>query len=678
MQGQTDQQPTDGIRVEPRRLGPRPGHDLLRQFASAHASFRLFPGDPGQPAFQAAVERVQNAARTVLADGEFHARIESARFVTEAGGIRSDETLDRFALACFERRIEHLHIHDVPTSDDLVILSDFLMLPIEVVIERGGARLLLEQAGLRSITVGDFAPEEEEEDPELADLDPDQRALWDQLQDPAGLAASLLVSGMSPDPANAAHTLYARFRAIEEILPSRLTARRDFFLNIRQVLSHLPQVIGREFLAIVLTRLQSERFAMSFGIHLTDQELVDILFDLAAHGGPDPQDLGRRIVALTDRHPSVLELVHARKVAEQATLSDLPHDEAASLVSLTLAEGEDEVRTAAADALAGQLVDAASEDATAIREVWPDSDADHRMLSLFAFHDYLLAEDKPASLERVLRNWAEGVRAAIVEQDDTLAERLLEIVDKAIPPDGPLFKREVLDAAYASIPTAELAVRLLEARPEDVPASEVVAPLERFGGAGLEAVLDALAAEEATSMRSRLLALATALAPGHVDVIERRVDDDRWYVVRNLVTILGRAGVGMEAVPTLGQLADHPDAMVRRETVRSLVACAGSVAVPYLRRLATDDSAQVAAAARQGLVGIGADVAARALADLVRRADEAEVRREALEALAGHSSSEVPALLGELASRRGEPTLPRPLRRRAKRLLRAARRGGRS
>ncbi|MBW3659157.1 MAG: HEAT repeat domain-containing protein [Actinobacteria bacterium] len=685
MQGKTDQQSADlgstpqarvgAGQAEPRRLGPRPGEDLLRQLASAHASYRLFPEDPGQPAFQAAVDRVRNSARTVLVDGDFHARIESARFLVHDEQVRSDETLDRFALACFERRIEHVHVHDVPSVDDLVILSDFLMRPIEEVIERGGARLLLEQAGLRSISVGDFAPEEEEEDPELAALDPDQRLLWDQLQDPAGLAASLLVGGMSPDPANAAQNLYARFRAIEEILPTRLTARRDFFLNIRQVFSHLPQAVGREFLAIVLTRLQSERFAMNFGVHLTDQELVDILFDLAAHGGPDPQDLGRRVVALTDRHPSVLELVLARQVADKATLEDLPHDEAASLVSLALAEGEDEIRSAAADALAGQLVDAASEDATAIREVWPVSDSDHRMLALFSLRDYLAAEDKPASLERVLGNWAECIRTAIVAGEADLVERLLQTVDSAIPADAPGFKRDTVTAAYRSIPTAELAVRMLQARPEDLPVTDLVAPLERFGAASLEAVLDALAEEETTSVRSRLLALAAALTPGNVDVIDAHIDDDRWYVVRNLVTILGRAGVGTEAVPMLGRLVDHPDAMVRREVVRSLVACAGSGAVPYLRRLATDDSAQVAAAARQGLVGIGADVAARALADLVRQDDDLELRREALDSLAAHSSTEVPDLLAELASRRGVPRLPRALRRSAKRHLRDVRRG---
>lgn len=649
--------------------------DLVRQLASAYASYRLFPGEPEQAAFQGAVERVHAAARAALATGPLHAEIRSARFHTASGEVRHDETLDRLGLACFDRRIEHLHLHAVPTADELAAFSEFLTLPIDEVADRGGAGAVLRALGVTSITVGEIG-EDEDDAPELDDLSPDQRRLWEQLQDPGTLAASLLIEGMPSDPAAAAHDLYVRFRAIEGILPSRLTARRDFFVRIRQVFDHLPVAVGREFHAIVLTRLSSERFAMSFGVNLTDQELVDVLFDLAEYGGPDPLELARRIVALTDRKPSVLELVESHRDAVDAGLAAIAERDGATLVALNLAEANASVRSAVADALADQLVDAAGEDAVAIRELFPDSAEDRRSLSLQAFQDYLTVEDRRVTIDRVLGVWAAAARSAMLAGDEPLVDQLLRTVDVAVPAEADVFKRDAVARASASVATPELVRSLVVRRPEGIPAESLAPLLARFGAGALEAVLDVLAGEDAASVRSGLIALAGALAPGHLDVLLGRIDDDRWYVVRNLVTIIGRAGPDPDALPTLARLVGHPDPTVRRELSRSLVACAGADAVPYVRRLTGDATPEVAAAARRALAGVSADVAARALADVVRRGDGADDRRAVLAALASHPSAEVPELLADLASRSSEPRLPGPLRRQARRLARS-RTGGR-
>ena len=648
--------------------------DLVRHLASAYVSYLLFPGDTSQPAFRSAVERVAASADVATAGGPYHVSIRSARFHGDDGEVRHDETLERLAFACFDRRIEHLRVHAVPAADELATFSEFLTLPIDEVLRRGGAAAVMRAMGITSITVGELATDEDTED--LDDLTPDQVLLWEQLQDPGALAATLMIEGMPADAAASAHDLYVRFRAIEEILPARLTARRDFFVRIRQVLAHLPVAVGREFHAIVLTRLATERFAMSFGVNLTDQELVDVLFDLADYGGPDPQELGRRIVSLTDRKGSVLDLIEAHRDAVGSELTSLTEGEGATLVALALAEADDEVRTAVADALAGQLVDASDDDVVALRELFPSSEEDVRTLALLALRDYLAAEDRRVSVDRVLTVWSAAVRTATIAGDDELVERLLDGVATAIPEEADVFKRDAAARARAAVPTPELVRALLARRQEDESAESVAPPLARFGSGALAAVLDVLTVEETASGRSGLIALAAALAPGHLDELTERVDDDRWYVARNIVTILGRVGPSPEAVPTLAGLVHHPDPAVRREVVRSLVACAGADAAPYLRRMADDASAQVATAAVHALAGIRSGLAARALADLVARG-EGEERRLALDALATHPSGEVPGLLGELAARGADPRLPGPLRRQARRLARSRAGGGR-
>lgn len=654
----------------------RGGGDVIRQLASAHASYLLFPGDTEQPAFRSAAERVAATAETALTGGPVHAQVRSARFHTRDGELRHDETVERLGLACFDRLIEHLRVHAVPSPDELAAFSELLSLPVDEVMDRGGASAVLRAMGVTSIAVGE-AREDEDDAAELEGLTADQLLLWEQLQDPGSLAAALMIEGMPGEPAAAAHDLYVRFRAIEGILPTRLAARRDFFVRIRQVLSHLPNAVDREFHAIVLTRLASERFAMSFGVNLTDQELVDTLFDLSAYGGPDPMDLGRRIVAMTDRKGAVLDLIAAHGNAVTSELATMAEGESATLVALALSEANEAVRTAVADVLAEQLVDASSADAVAVRELYPDSEEDRRTLALASFRDYLAAEDRRVSVDRVLDVWAGAVRSALVAGDERLVDRLLDVLETAIPPDADVFKRHAAARARAAVATPELVRTLLGRRGEDVPVESVAVPLLRFGADALEAVLDVLAVEESASSRSGLTGLAAALAPGHLDALAGRIDDDRWYVVRNLVTIMGRLGPDDDALVVLVGLVDHADPGVRREVVRSLVACAGEAAVPYLRRMATDPAATVATAARQALAGVRADVAARALADLARHGTGGEERRAVLDALAGHPSPEVPDLLADLASRQAGPRLPGPLRRHARRLARSRTASGR-
>ncbi len=60
----------------------------------------------------------------------------------------------------------------------------------------------------------------------------------------------------------------------------------------------------------------------------------------------------------------------------------------------------------------------------------------------------------------------------------------------------------------------------------------------------------------------------TELGQGHVDLVARGLDDERWFVVRNVVMILGQIG----AYKILGHLKKtirHPDYRVRKETLKA-------------------------------------------------------------------------------------------------------------
>ncbi len=650
----------------------RAAADLIRQLASAYASYRLFPGDTEQPGFQAAVARVQTAATTVLAAGAFNVDIRSGVFRTQAGDVPGDETIDRFAMACFERRVEHLHVTAVPDAHDLASLGEVLTLPID---ELEGVRAALSARGVSSIRVGEVTPGSSDElGVDTEDLTPDQLAMWERLQDPGSLAASLIVEGLAPDIATAAQDLYRRFRTLNAVLPEELTARRDFFVRIRQVLQELPHGVQREFMATVMSRIAADDFASSFAVNLTDAELAELLIELARHGGPDPIELGKRVVAMTDRKQEVLDLVAAR-LTETGDVREMLRDVRPTMLALSKPEDETQIRQVIADQLSEGLVEATSLDASYVRELYPSTPVDERTLAFLALRDYLAVEDQRVSLERVLERWSDGTRAAAGRGDLALVDRLLDVVADLRADSGNVFKRDAVARAIASVPTPELVGELLEGARQALDVSVPRTILERFGGASLDAVLDLLATEGDRSVRAQLVALAAGLGRGEVDTFADRMDDPRWYVVRNMVTILGR-GAGRDALPVLVRVVGHPDPTVRREVVRSLVACAGSDAAPYLRRLAGDGDPSVRQAALGALTGLGADVAARALADVVRTSHHLDDRRRALEALATHPSEETVPLLRDLASRRARPRIPRALRKQARKLARAKERSG--
>ncbi|MBI5445554.1 MAG: HEAT repeat domain-containing protein, partial [Deltaproteobacteria bacterium] len=72
-----------------------------------------------------------------------------------------------------------------------------------------------------------------------------------------------------------------------------------------------------------------------------------------------------------------------------------------------------------------------------------------------------------------------------------------------------------------------------------------------------------------------------------VPVAVKMLQDERWYVVRNMVTVLGGVGSG-EAVKALGRLADDPDYRIRRELARALARLPGSEADRLLVGLLAD------------------------------------------------------------------------------------------
>ncbi len=109
--------------------------------------------------------------------------------------------------------------------------------------------------------------------------------------------------------------------------------------------------------------------------------------------------------------------------------------------------------------------------------------------------------------------------------------------------------------------------------------------LKSCGRAGASFLLDSLAEEEDTHARAHWINHAQRLdAQLLVPEMEKRMSDPRWYVVRNMITILGKM-ILLETPALFMQAASHPDPRVAKEVMKNLFKTASPADTPLILRL---------------------------------------------------------------------------------------------
>lgn len=179
--------------------------------------------------------------------------------------------------------------------------------------------------------------------------------------------------------------------------------------------------------------------------------------------------------------------------------------------------------------------------------------------------------------------------------------------------------------------------------------------LTALGEGMIDPMLEVLADEPDMTVRKGMVDLLSGMALGYIDELSARVSDPRWYFVRNVVAILGSTRKSA-ILPALGRTLRHPDARVRRETIRALTGVPDRLATEMLVAALDDSDAQnVQLAARY--LGSGSIRGAVPALEQVARGEgrgnrDLGPRTEAIEALGRIGAPESLALLESLAGKR--------------------------
>jgi hypothetical protein len=150
---------------------------------------------------------------------------------------------------------------------------------------------------------------------------------------------------------------------------------------------------------------------------------------------------------------------------------------------------------------------------------------------------------------------------------------------------------------------------------------------------------------ELESIRGRKIVINILIQLGKKDIqaVAKGLQDDRWYLVRNVIYILRHIG-DKKAVEYLLSTAKHPDERVRKEAIKTLGELKSPLALQPLKECLGDPDPSIRKSAVRALGSIGSETARRIILENVSdkdfRSREFEEKRDFYEVLAHWNNAE--------------------------------------
>lgn len=165
--------------------------------------------------------------------------------------------------------------------------------------------------------------------------------------------------------------------------------------------------------------------------------------------------------------------------------------------------------------------------------------------------------------------------------------------------------------------------------------------------------IEMLAEEEQIQRRRQLLALLVKAGSGNLHLLKTYLGDERWYVVRNIVDIVGKVG-GKKAVPYLAQPLRHPHPKVRVSCLRALFNIKGKEAANTITNyLKTEVDIRLRKTAVNLLGDLRARQAVSALHQIIEDRNfstvSQELKKAAIKALGRIGTAEALAIIEDVA-----------------------------
>jgi len=254
----------------------------------------------------------------------------------------------------------------------------------------------------------------------------------------------------------------------------------------------------------------------------------------------------------------------------------------------------------------------------------------------------IIIVDFPSAIEVLER--LKGFEKMILQnvgQDDTLRKKKAEKT------------RQVIDGAGEEEEIKKITQILNEK--ENVDLLSVKEYLLSLNRNSIPPILHMLKELKDYSARKMVCEILTEKGKDHLELLKKGLSDQRWYVVRNVVWILG--GISSpEGVKFLKPMVNHPDLRVRKEAIGSLIKIPGPEAGALLVSFLKDDDQRIRILASRGLAQKKEKEALSALTNILKddqfRDKSPEEKKSMLETFASIGGIEALPFLVKMVNKR--------------------------
>ncbi len=629
---------------------------ILRALGAAFKTYALYPGP--HPVTQQTVQNLFSMLHPyVEAYGPFSVRI--GKYALTIDGIPYKEGLHAsLSMHLYTRGVAQIKIMPAVSEQSLTAFASIIAMDRRGLEAAGSIRQLMRQSGVGNIQVtemaletdedlqpadlnaifewlgrGDLAPEERERILDMLRAGPEQARV---LLERAFSTLDGLSEGLGED--DRVQDVYQVLRSLDRMmLDEPFEDQERLYANLAEAQLRVREPL-KSLLARALLHPDGQDVAARLGEHLTTEQLAQVI-----HGSLGGGDVAEQVTAFLralradpQKTTAVLTILDARLRQPQqgpSWLTDavVPRlDRPARRAGPELPQEFTFTTTGAAesDEAAERLKASLSLDEDAIthqviRTLVDDLGEETYDKELVDIGDALAGH-----LPWLAQHQEYAALAAILERLKTLAS--VEVGTR----------RKVVEGILKRVTDSNLLDRLLAALwagRDTVAEKDIQACLKPLADDLVEPLVRALGMETRGPMRAMICDLLISLGGEKVDALGRMVDDQRWYVVRNVANVLGRLH-SPRAVAYLNRLVQHPDYRVRRETVMALASIGTDEAQAALASFFGDPDERIQGRVLQSLDSGQAWRVLPQLLTLLERRDPFErqfaLKRAALEILA--------------------------------------------
>ena len=517
---------------------------VVEALSAAWTVFNLYP----DPASQGAFQRVADSLRQAIGDRELSLEIGPGGFLIGGEDVPVErDAAERLVKQCFVHNMEVLGFSGKPSDADIVTFLRVLSKDEEDLHAAGEIGAVLAKEGVACFAAVTRALLNTVIGPvETVERDAGVQAVMAGAADPEAFARDL----------------------VEEAGGDREMLSRVFHERYRDTFARVDEndVAGRETIVTAFVDAffyfdEGSQVAVVGGFLTGHEDRIDRVF-LDQFAGNDLAALAPRL----DSRGFSLLLDYARIATDQ---SDKRPEELLSLLESpgSVRSPRELVAARVQERMADLEGELPQRQAFAsLRTQFPDP-AKYFYETLDTFRGLLAVEERDDRFRRLMRVLTGKISASIRRGRYRRAELWLRAaVDH---PTYPVERAAEVADAIAQAGASDVLDALVARQADDDESGPAKRLLSILAPSHIDELVDMMAAEEDRARRRAFLDVLGREAARDPRRLIERLDDQRWFVVRNLAVVLGRSG-NTTCVPALRRLLSHDDHRVRVEVLRSL------------------------------------------------------------------------------------------------------------